>query len=210
MPVPSEIVAFAAASLLLCLTPGPVVTYIVARGVTQGRRAAMASVSGVAVGNALLAVAAALGLAAVLAASAAAFSLVKYAGAAYLIYLGVQTLIGGRTAAPLEAPRPGGSRRVFRDALAVAVLNPKTVLFFAAFVPQFVTPGPGAISITIALSLAFVLMALVTDSIYALAAGTLAPVIARRGLPRAGRFIAAGTYIGLGVLAAVSSRPARV
>ncbi|MHB1018327.1 MAG: LysE family translocator [Coriobacteriia bacterium] len=209
MPVPSEMVAFVAASLLLCLTPGPVVTYIVARGVTQGRRAAIASVSGVAVGNALLAVAAALGLAAVLATSAAAFSLVKYAGAAYLVYLGVQTLIGGGSAASLEA-QPGDGRRVFRDALAVAVLNPKTALFFAAFVPQFVTPGPGAISVTIALSLAFVLMALVTDSIYALAAGTLAPVIARRGLPRAGRFIAAGTYIGLGVLAAISSRPTRV
>jgi threonine/homoserine/homoserine lactone efflux protein len=186
-----------------------VVTYIVARGVTQGRRAALASVSGVAVGNALLAVAAALGLAAVLAASAAAFSLVKYAGAAYLVYLGVQTLIGGGSTASLEA-QPRDTRRFFRDALAVAVLNPKTALFFAAFVPQFVTPGPDAISITIALSLAFVLMALVTDSIYALAAGTLAPVIARRGLPRAGRFIAAGTYLGLGVLAAVSSRPARV
>lgn len=209
MPVPSEMVSFAAASLLLCLTPGPVVTYIVARGVTQGRRAAMASVSGVAVGNALLGVAAALGLAAVLAASEVAFGLVKYAGAAYLLYLGVQALAGGKGAASLEAPGCGDSRSVFRDALTVAVLNPKTALFFAAFVPQFVTPGPGTITATIALSLAFVAMAFVTDSIYALAAGTLAPVITRRGLPRASRFVAAGTYIGLGVLAAVGARPAQ-
>jgi threonine/homoserine/homoserine lactone efflux protein len=93
--------------------------------------------------------------------------------------------------------------------MAVATLNPKTALFFAAFVPQFVTPGPGATARTLTLSLVFVVMALATDSVYAIAAGTLAPVISRRGLRRTGRFVAGGVYVGLGLLAAVTGSSAR-
>ena len=204
----SQLLPFVLASFVLCVTPGPGVTYIVTRSVTQGRRAGFGSVVGVALGNALSATLAALGLAAVLAASAAAFNFVKYAGAAYLIYLGVKVLRSGERSGA-EAPRGEHTARIVRDGLAVATLNPKTALFFAAFVPQFVTPGPGATIHALALSLLFVVMALATDSVYALAAGTLAPVIARAGLRRVGRFVAGGVYVGLGLLTAVSDRPAR-
>ncbi len=206
---PSQLLPFALASFVLCVTPGPGVTYIVTRSLTQGRRAGFGSVLGVALGNAVSAALAAFGLAAVLAASATVFHLVKYAGAAYLVYLGVKVLRSGERP-DAQAPRcePRG-RIVVRDGLAVAALNPKTALFYAAFVPQFVTPGPGASVKTLSLSLLFVVMALGTDSIYALAAGTLAPVIARSGLRRLGRFVAGGVYIGLGMLTAVSGRPAR-
>ncbi len=131
----------------------------------------------------------------------------KYAGAAYLIYLGVQVLRSGGQSG-VRAPQEQ-TARIVRDGLAVATLNPKTALFFAAFVPQSVTPGPGATIQALALSLLFVVMALATDSVYALAAGTLAPVIARAGLRRLGRFVSAGVYVGLGLLTAVSGRPAR-
>ena len=204
----SQILPFVLASFVLCVTPGPGVTYIVTRSLTQGRRAGFGSVVGVALGNALSATLAAVGLAAVLAASATVFHFVKYAGAAYLIYLGVQVLRSGERSGA-GAPRGEQTARIVRDGLAVATLNPKTALFFAAFVPQFVAPGAGATIQALALSLLFVVMALATDSVYALAAGTLAPVIARAGLRRLGRFIAAGVYVGLGLLTAVSGRPAR-
>lgn len=204
----SQLAPFALASFILCITPGPGVTYIVARSMTQGRRAGIGSVIGVAIGNAVSAVAAAFGLAAVLAASATAFHVVKYMGAAYLIYLGVQTLLGPQRTGS-DAPAPQLTGRIVRDGVAVATLNPKTALFFAAFVPQFVTPGPGATTQTLVLSMVFVLMALVTDSFYAITSGALAPVISRCGLRRTGRFVAGSVYVGLGLLTAVSGRPAR-
>jgi threonine/homoserine/homoserine lactone efflux protein len=204
----SQLGPFLIASFVLCVTPGPGVTYIVTRSLAEGRRAGLGSVAGVALGNSVSALVAALGLAAALAASAIAFQAVKYAGAAYLVYLGVQVLHGAERPG-IEARRQR-TGRVVRDGLAVATLNPKTALFFAAFVPQFVAPGPGATAQTLALSLVFVLMALATDSAYALTASSLAPVISRSGLRRAGRLMAGGVYVGLGVLAAVSGRPARV
>jgi threonine/homoserine/homoserine lactone efflux protein len=208
MLAPSQLLPFVLASFVLCVTPGPGVTYIVTRSLTRGRRAGFGSVLGVALGNAVSATLAAFGLAAVLAASATAFHLVKYAGAVYLVYLGVKVLRSGERP-DAEVPRGDQTARIVRDGLAVAALNPKTALFYAAFVPQFVTPGPGATVQALALSFLFVVMALATDSVYALAAGTLAPVIARSGLRRLGRFVAAGVYVGLGVLTAVSGRPAR-
>jgi threonine/homoserine/homoserine lactone efflux protein len=208
MLAPSQLLPFVLASFVLCVTPGPGVTYIVTRSLTQGRRAGFGSVLGVALGNAVSATLAAFGLAAVLAASATVFHLVKYAGAAYLVYLGVKVLRSGERP-DAEAPRRDQTGRIVRDGLAVAALNPKTALFYAAFVPQFVTPGPGASVQALALSLLFVVMALATDSVYALGAGALAPVIARSGLRSLGRFVAGGVYVGLGVLTAVSGRPAR-
>jgi len=208
MPAPSQLLAFLLASLVLCVTPGPGVTYIVTRSLAQGRRAGLGSVIGVGLGNAVSAITAAVGLAAVLAASATAFAVVKYAGAAYLIWLGVKVLRGGERP-EADARRREQTGRIVLDGLAVATFNPKTALFYAAFVPQFVTPGAGATTWTLALSLTFVVMALATDSVYALAAGALAPAIARRGLRRAGRFVAGAVYVGLGLLTAVSGRPSR-
>lgn len=203
----SQIGPFLIASFILCVTPGPGVTFIVTRSIADGRRAGLGSVVGVALGNSVSALVAAFGLAAVFAVSTLAFHAVRYAGAAYLVYLGVQALRGaGRSGGETEQRSTG---RVVRDGLAIATLNPKTALFFAAFVPQFVTPGPGATIQTLALSLLFVLMALTTDSAYALAASFLGDRISGVKLKRTGRFVSGGVYIGLGALAAVGGGPAR-
>ncbi|WP_439588650.1 LysE family translocator [Hydrogenophaga sp.] len=199
--------AFMLASLVLAVTPGPGVFYILARSLSQGRRHGMASVAGVALGNFGNAVGAALGLAALFAVSSLAFTVVKIAGAAYLVYLGIQAI---RTpeAAPGDAlPSPQSLRRIFRDGFLVALLNPKTALFFAAFLPQFMAPQASVIGQSVALGALFVVIAALSDTAYALAAGWIAPRLGRLGgLRRAGRYLTGGAFIGLGVLAALASR----
>ncbi len=205
---------FLLASLVLAATPGPGVVYIVARTVSQGRSAGLASVAGVALGNLGNALAASLGLAALFAVSSVAFSAVKFAGAAYLLWLGIEALRAprGRAAAvEAEAPRFG---RVFREGFVVALLNPKTALFFAAFLPQFMLAGASPLLQSVALGAAFVLIAASTDTAWVLAAGAAAPAlgrIGRGGLAAAlGRWATAAVYIGLGVVAAASSGPRSV
>lgn len=199
--------AFLVASFVLAVTPGPGVFYIVTRSLLQGRSFGLASVAGVALGNLGNAVGAALGLAALFALSAAAFTLVKYAGAAYLFYLGVRVL---RSAAPdqTQAPAPEALSRIFRDGFFVALLNPKTAVFFAAFLPQFMTPGGPHAAQGIALGGLFVAMAAVTDTLYALGAGAVAPVLKRAtGTHTLGRYATGGAFIGLGLLAAFARHP---
>jgi threonine/homoserine/homoserine lactone efflux protein len=194
--------AFMAASLVLAITPGPGVIYIVTRGALHGRRAALASVAGIAAGNLINAAAAAIGLAALFAVSSVAFTIVKWAGAAYLVWIGCRMLMA---AAPTHqaAPVPASAGRVFRDGLLVAALNPKTTLFFAAFLPQFFgTPDNTALQ-ALALGAIFVGIAGVTDSLYALLAGSLAPVLGRAS-GRWARWAGGGTFIGLGVLTALA------
>ncbi len=209
LPAWPSLLAFLAASLVLAITPGPGVMYIVTRSVTQGRAAGLASVYGVALGNFGNALGAALGLAALFAASATAFAVVKYAGAAYLIYLGVQMWRGaGRHNAVVTMPEDGLSvvplGRIFRDGLVVALLNPKTTLFFAAFLPQFVTVTAPLVQ-TVLLGLIFVVIATVTDSLYALMASKLRPwLLWHDGLGAWGRRMAGSFYIGLGVATALS------
>jgi threonine/homoserine/homoserine lactone efflux protein len=172
---------FAAAALLLLLTPGPAVLYIVARSLEQGRRAGLVSALGVHLGT-LVHVAAA-GLSAILAASATAFSVVKYLGAAYLVYLGARSLLERRTAGN-GADRPRPLRRAFLDGVVVNVLNPKTALFFLAFLPQFVNVSRDSVGAQVlALGVLFVLLGLVTDGGYALMAGTAAQWLRGRPLP---------------------------
>ena len=202
--------AFVLASLVLAMTPGPGVLYIVARTAVQGRRAGLVSVAGVAAGNLGNALAASLGLAALFAVSAAAFGIVKWAGAAYLVWLGVQALRRPATAEPrgaFEAPRLG---RIWRDGFVVALLNPKTALFFAAFLPQFIDPSAGAAQQAAALGAVFVLIAAITDSGYVLLAGAAARRLGGRNAQRSarlGRWAAAATFIGLGVYTATSRQP---
>lgn len=206
LPAWPALLAFLAASFVLAVTPGPGVLYIVTRSVTQGRGAGLASVFGVALGNLGNALGAALGLAALFAASATAFLIVKYAGAAYLIYLGVQTWrTAGHTSPASTAALPAVPlRRIFRDGLIVALFNPKTTLFFAAFLPQFVTATAPATQ-TVLLGVIFVLIATATDSLYALLAGTVRPWLLRRGgLGAWGRRLAGSFYIGLGVATALA------
>jgi threonine/homoserine/homoserine lactone efflux protein len=199
--------AFLVASFILAVTPGPGVFYIVTRSLLQGRRFGLASVAGVALGNLGNAVGAALGLAALFAVSSAAFTVVKYAGAAYLIYLGIRVL---RSASPDEprVPEPEPLLRIFRDGFLVALLNPKTAVFFAAFLPQFMTPGGRHALQGIALGALFVAMAAITDTLYALAAGAAASVLKRtNGMRVLGRYATGGAFIGLGVLAAFARNP---
>lgn len=195
--------AFVAAAFVLAVTPGPGVVYIVARSIAQGRRSGLASVLGVALGNFGNATGAALGLGALFAVSSTAFMVVKYAGAAYLIYLGVQALRAGHRSETVDVGRMPAIR-VLRDGFLVALLNPKTALFFAAFLPQFMTPEAAAIPQAVLLGALFVLIALCTDAVYALTAASIAPLLRRaaRG-SRLGRFATGGTFIGLGVFAAI-------
>jgi threonine/homoserine/homoserine lactone efflux protein len=198
---------FLLASLILAVTPGPGVIYILTRTVSQGSGAGLASVGGIALGNLANAAVAALGLAVVIATSAAALALVKLLGAAYLVFLGVQALRAAPAAqadAAHEAPVSAG--RLFRAAFLVALLNPKTALFFAALLPQFIQPGAAPLAQTFFLGCVFVALALCTDSVYVLAAASLAHRIRRRPRWRCyGRYASAATFMGLGVYAALSS-----
>jgi threonine/homoserine/homoserine lactone efflux protein len=195
---------FAAAALALLLVPGPAVLYIVAQSAEQGRRIGLASVAGVHVGTLVHVVAAAIGLSALIVASSVAFSIVKYAGAAYLIVLGVRRLLE-RTPAPEVARGRVPIRRAFLRGALVNVLNPKTALFFLAFLPQFVDPDRGEVWFQVlVLGLSFVGLGLITDSLYALVAGTVGGFLRRRReLLRYGSGMA---YIGLGAAAALVKR----
>jgi threonine/homoserine/homoserine lactone efflux protein len=197
--------AFLVASAVLAVTPGPAVFYIVTRSTTQGRRVGVASAMGIAVGNLANMLAASLGLAALFAVSSVAFTVVKYAGALYLVYLGLRALHDPRSEGPAPASQTASLARAFRDGVIVAVFNPKTTLFFAAFLPQFLSSGVEPMVQSVALGSLFVALAAVTDSAYALAAGSLAPALTRaRGVRAAGRYASAGALIGLGVFAAVA------
>ncbi len=207
LPEWSSLGLFAIAALVLLLTPGPAVLYIVTRSIDQGRRAGLVSVLGVHVGTLAHIFAAAAGLSALLAASATAFGVVKYLGAAYLIYIGLRRLRDRSSLAAPEAGEPKRLRRAFVDGVVVNVLNPKTGLFFLAFLPQFVTEARGHVGEQIVvLGVVFVLLGVVTDSLYALTAGSAARWL--RGQPRflAGeRWVTGGLYISLGLVAALSS-----
>src|SRR5918912_1274602 len=135
---------FVSVTLLLVFMPGPNTLYIIARSVRQGRRAGIVSSLGVQVGSLVHISAATCGLSALLLSSALAFGVVKYAGAAYLIYLGVKTLLTKEGAGPAREVKGASLSPVFYQGVVVNLLNPKTALFFLAFLPQFVDPSRGA------------------------------------------------------------------
>jgi threonine/homoserine/homoserine lactone efflux protein len=198
---PSTLALFMLASLALAVAPGPAVLYIVAQSVDQGRFAGLVSAFGIGVGGLVHVVAATIGLSSLLASSATAFTVVKYAGAAYLILLGIRRLMT-RGRVEEEAVRlPRSRRRLFVDGVVVNVLNPKTALFFLAFLPQFVEPGEGIASLQIlALGLIFVAIALCSDSLWALAAGTLGSWLRRsRWYLGVKRWVTGTVFVGLGL-----------
>lgn len=197
--------AFFLASLALAITPGPAVIYILTRTLAQGRRAGLASVAGVALGNLGNAAGAAIGLAALFAISSLAFTFVKYAGAAYLIYLGIKALHASRDEVAKLQFGAANVSRIFRDGFVVALLNPKTALFFAAFLPQFMSPTASPMLQSIVLGVVFVVVAAATDTIYVLAASTIAPMLAgMRGARSFGRYVTASAFIGLGLFTAAA------
>ncbi|MEO6623728.1 MAG: LysE family translocator [Burkholderiaceae bacterium] len=199
-PGGTSLAAFLVASFVLAVTPGPGVVYIVARTLAQGRLAGLSSVAGVALGNLGNALGASLGLAALFAVSATAFTVVKFVGATYLVYLGWQVF--RRPASGADAPfvPQAHAARIFREGFFVALLNPKTALFFAAFLPQFIDATAAPMAQTVALGAVFVLVAACTDSAYVWLATWLSPLL-RRGscAPALGPLAVAAVYIGLGV-----------
>jgi threonine/homoserine/homoserine lactone efflux protein len=195
---------FSLTAVALLVIPGPAVLYVVVQSAEQGRRIGLASVAGLHLGTLVHVTAATVGLSALIVASAVAFSVIKYAGAAYLIYVGVRKLLGGDELAQLRRQRDSLQRAFVRGTI-VNVLNPKTALFFLAFLPQFIDTDRGGVwSQALVLGLVFVGLGLVTDSLYAVAAGTIGGALRRRR--RALRYGSGVAFVGLGVAAALAKR----
>jgi len=202
----SSLALFITGAAVLLMIPGPAVTYVVSRSIGHGRAAGLVSVLGIVVGTLFHVVAATLGLSALLASSVFAFQSVKYLGAAYLIYLGIRTLLRNDSQL-LQAAN--GERRLlhlFGQGVLVNLLNPKTALFFLAFLPQFVDPALGHPTLQIfQLGVLFALMGWCSDSVWAVLAGTVADRF--RGsirLRRAQRNVSGGALIALGLASAFS------
>src|SRR5215831_1921075 len=206
----NQLAAFAAASVVLIVIPGPGVLFVVGRALAHGRSTALASVAGHAAGNWVVAVCVALGVGAVVARSAAVFTAVRLAGAAYLVWLGVQAFrhrdsLAGALAA---AAAPRGGVRAAREGFVVGVTNPKAVILFAAVLPQFVDRPAGHVPAQmLLLSAISILIGLASDSCWGLAASTVRDWFARSPR-RLGLVGGAGglAMIGLGVTLAVTGR----
>ena len=207
MPDPSRLTLFVGAALLLLVVPGPSVLYIVTQSVSHGRRAGIASVAGITTGTLVHIAAATVGLSALLASSAVAFDVVKYLGAAYLIVIGVRRLAGLERAQDERARGTRDLRRLYRQGIVVNTLNPKTALFFLAFLPQFVDPSRGVAWVQILLlGLLFATLGLLSDGTWALVAGTLGDRLRRsRRFPAVQRYVSGSVFVGLGAVAAFSA-----
>jgi threonine/homoserine/homoserine lactone efflux protein len=202
VPSTHAFAVFVPAALVLLAIPGPSVLYIIATSVEGGRRHGLLSVAGVHIGSLVHIVAAVAGLSALIVSSAIAFSTVKYVGAAYLVYVGIRKWL--ERDEPLEAAArpPRSGRRVFTQGIVVNVLNPKTALFFLAFLPQFVDRDRTVWTQIAVLGLCWVALGLLSDGAYALAGGTIGKLIRRRR--KAVRYASGGIFIGLGAVAATS------
>jgi threonine/homoserine/homoserine lactone efflux protein len=202
----SRLYLFVVAALALLLVPGPAVLYITARSASQGRLAGLISVLAIETANFTQAVAAALGLAAILYSSAMAFNVVKYLGAAYLIYLGIHKLLFSSDKKSEDTIERESLWRIYWQGFAVNILNPKAALFFFAFLPQFVNPERGsATAQTLMLGMIFVGLAIITDSMYALVASSVAGKLrGSKNFRKGGRFFAGLIYIGLGITTALT------
>lgn len=200
-------ILFVVAALVLLITPGPAVFYIVTRSIDQGRVAGIVSTLGVGAGTLVHVAAAAFGVSALLVSSAAAFNTLKYLGAAYLVYLGIRKFL---VPDEIEQPRSlkrNALTRIFYDGVIVNVLNPKTALFFFAFLPQFVDVSKGGVWIQIIfLGVLFVAMGILSDGTYALLAGSFGNWLkGNPGWLRVQRYLAGTIFISLGIVAALSS-----
>jgi len=205
MPRPETLYVFAVACVGLVLLPGPAVIYVVTRGVVHGRRAGLMSVLGVETGNLFQVLAATVGLAAVIASSSEAFAVVKYLGAAYLIYLGIRALLGADDATEDRVAPARSDRRLYLDGLLVGALNPKLALFLLAFLPQFVDPAIGPVWLqTLVLGLIFNVTAAIGDSLFALAAASAGGRVRRWLRSRRLGHASGLVYLGLGAVAALS------
>jgi threonine/homoserine/homoserine lactone efflux protein len=202
----AQLYFFLGASLALLLVPGPAVLYITARSANQGRLAGLVSVLAIETANFLQAVAATLGLSAILLSSALAFDVVKYLGAAYLIYLGLRKLLVREAETTNGEIKPESLSRIYWQGLVINLLNPKTALFYFAFLPQFVDPAKGNVTAqTLFLGALFVGMAFITDTLYALLASSVADRLrGSRHFQQGQRYFAGLVYVGLGITTALT------
>jgi threonine/homoserine/homoserine lactone efflux protein len=206
MPSASALALFCLASAALAVVPGPAVTYIVMHSVDKGRRAGLASAAGVASGGLVHVAAATVGLSALVASSATAFTAVKLVGAAYLIVVGVRRILGADDSEQVQA-QPAPLRRLFRQGVVVNIFNPKTALFFLAFLPQFVETNASVAPQIALLGLIFAAIAFASDCAYALLADLLAGRLRRGGRgARVRRYASGGIFVALGVTAAAARR----
>lgn len=197
----ASLALFITATLALLLAPGPAVLYIVARSLEQGRMAGIISTLGIALGSLVHVIFAAFGLSALLMKSVLAFSIVKYLGAAYLIYLGIRTLSKKAEATSVNSLKTMSYTAMFSQGILVNVLNPKTALFFLAFLPQFVHPESGSATLQIfILGMIFVGMAILSDSMYAFIAGSARQLLsANIRVAKLQKYLAGSIYIALGI-----------
>ena len=201
------ITVFAVASLLFAVVPGPAVIYIVTRSVDQGRAAGLVSALGIATGTLVHVPLAAIGLSALLVSSAVAFTAVRYLGAVYLVYLGIRKLLEREEDDLGVATDRRSLTRIYSQGAVVGVLNPKTALFFLAFLPQFVDPARGSTAVQLAtLGVLLVCISLLSDSCYALLTGTASTWLRGRGtrFMRRQRLVSGAIYVALGVSAAIA------
>lgn len=217
MPDPGQFALFFAAALLLAATPGPGIFYVAARTLAGGRFEGIASSFGTGLGGMVHVCAGALGVSALVLASAELFTVLKLLGAAYLVWLGFRTVVTARkdalaAAAGLAAAPPVGGRRAFREGVLVEALNPKTAAFFLAFVPQFVSPAAGDIALQFTmLGLVSVALNTAADVLVAIAAGGVRTGMASRpGLVRRLREISGAAMIALGLGLLLVRRPAAI
>lgn len=213
MPEVHTLLVFAPVALGLLVVPGPAVLYIVTRSIDQGRTAGFVSLLGIHVGSLVHVAAAAVGISALLASSALAFSAVKYAGAAYLIVLGVRKLVAKDEPSEdgIDPPR-ASLRRIFVQGIVVNVLNPKTALFFLAFLPQFVDPARGPVWVQmVVLGMTFIALGICSDGTYALVASRAGRWLRSSArFRRAQRYVSGGVYVSLGAAAALSGGRSKV
>ena len=208
LPPHRDLLLFLTAAIVLLVIPGPAVLYIVARSVDQGRKAGFASCSGIATGGLVHIFGAAFGLSALLVSSALAYSAVKYAGAAYLIYLGINKFRERPSQnGEMRHVQPASLRHVYAQAVVVQALNPKAALFFFAFLPQFVNPARGPVALQfLALGMVFTAMGFTSDSLWAFTAGSAARWLQRNGaFLRHQHYVSGTVYIGLGLATAAAS-----
>jgi threonine/homoserine/homoserine lactone efflux protein len=208
MPTGATIALFLLAATALAVVPGPAVAYIVTQSIDQGRRAGLVSALGVASGGLVHVAAATVGLSALIASSATAFTVVKLVGAAYLIVVGIRRIVAGDTEEAEPRALRAPLRRVYRQGVIVNVLNPKTALFFLAFLPQFVDPHRGAVWPQVAvLGVIFVSVAVLSDMTYALVSDAIAGRLRRTGTgARVRRWLTGGVFVVLGITAAAARR----
>ena len=207
MPSIESLLAFGIASLALLVIPGPAVLYIINRSVADGRNVALAAVAGLEIGNFMHVIAATVGLSAVIATSAAAFSVVKWIGAGYLIYIGFRTLVTKpQTANQLNDPM--SRRRAFTQGIVVNTFNPKVALFFLSFLPQFIDANRGSAALqSLVLGSIFVVLGCISDSLFAILASALRGTLLRgKSLPFVQRYVAGSVFIALGAIASTTRR----